>query len=217
MSLPITPLLFNGFLETIYMVFISGLITAIVGVPLGAIIFATDRGPILYNLVLNKFVSWIVNAVRSIPFIILMVAIIPFTRIVVGTSIGINAAIVPLAIGAIPFYARIVANALNEVPFGLTEAAQSMGASSNQIMIKVLIPESMPSLINGFTLAIITLIGYSAMAGAVGGGGLGDIAIRYGYQRFNIGIMFATVVILIVLVQLIQILGDFFAKKCDKS
>ena len=156
------------------------------------------------------------NAARSTPFIILMVAIIPFTRMIAGTSIGTNAAIVPLTIAAIPFVGRIVESALKEVDAGLVEAAQSMGASPRQIILKVLIPEAMPSIALGLTLTVISLIGYSAMAGAVGGGGLGDLAIRYGYQRFRADVMLATVVILIALVQMVQSSGDYFAQKLNK-
>jgi D-methionine transport system permease protein len=162
---------------------------------------------------LNRIISWIVNAIRSIPFIILMVAIIPFTRWVVGSSIGTLAAIVPLAVSAIPFLARIVESALNEVQSGLLEAAEAMGATSIQIIRFVLLAEAMPSIIRGITLTTIALVGYSAMAGAVGGGGLGDLAIRYGYDRFEMGVMLATIVVLIVLVQLLQAGGDWLARR----
>ena len=165
---------------------------------------------------LNQTLGAIINAARSTPFIILMVAIIPFTRLIVGTSIGTNAAIVPLTIAAAPFVARIVESALKEVDAGLIEAAQAMGASPSQIILKVLIPEAMPSIVLGLTLTVISLIGYSAMAGAIGGGGLGDLAIRYGYQRFRADVMLATVVILIALVQMVQSSGDYFAHKLNK-
>jgi len=158
----------------------------------------------------------VVNAVRSIPFIILMVAIIPFTRLIVGSAIGTTAAMVPLVIASIPFIGRQVETSLKEVPFGLIEAAQSMGASPMQIIWKVLLPESMPSIVAQLTTVVIVLVGESAMAGAIGGGGLGDLAIRYGYQRFRPEVMLATVVILIVLVQLVQLLGGALAKKLDK-
>jgi len=176
----------------------------------------TGKGGIKESLVFNQTLGAIVNAARSTPFIILMVAIIPFTRIIVGTSIGTNAAIVPLSIAAIPFVGRVVESALKEVDAGLIEAAQSMGATPRQIIMKVLIPEAMPSIILGMTLTVISLIGYSAMAGAIGGGGLGDLAIRYGYQRFRADVMLATVVILIAMVQIVQSSGDYFAHKLNK-
>jgi D-methionine transport system permease protein len=189
------------------------LITVIVGIPLGVVMRATERGYFWSRPMLNRIMSWVVNAIRSIPFIILMVAIIPFTRLVVGSSIGTVAAIVPLAVSAIPFLARIVESSLNEVPAGLLEAAQAMGATPIQTISRVLLPEAMPSIIRGITLTTIALVGYSAMAGAVGGGGLGDLAIRYGYDRFEIGVMLATIVVLIVLVQLLQAIGDWFARR----
>lgn len=198
------------------MVAVSSLVSALLGIPLGVILVITGKGGIKESLVFNQTLGAIVNAARSTPFIILMVAIIPFTRIIVGTSIGTNAAIVPLSIAAIPFVARVVESALKEVDAGLIEAAQSMGASPRQIILKVLIPEAMPSIILGLTLTVISLIGYSAMAGAIGGGGLGDLAIRYGYQRFRADVMLATVVILIAMVQIVQSSGDYFANKLNK-
>ncbi|MGL6176924.1 MAG: methionine ABC transporter permease, partial [Vibrionaceae bacterium] len=170
---------------------------------------------LLQNRVLNFLLSTIVNIGRSIPFIILLVVIIPLTRLLVGTSIGTTAAIVPLCVGAIPFIARLVEGALVEIPDGLIEAAQAMGASTLQIIMKVLLPEALPAIIHGATVTLVTLVGYSAMAGAVGGGGLGDVAIRYGYQRFDGTMMLITVVILVILVQLIQSIGDYFAKRVD--
>ncbi|MGL5512676.1 MAG: methionine ABC transporter permease [Sporomusa sp.] len=202
--------------ETFYMVAVSSLVSALIGIPLGVILVITGKGHIKENLLFNQTLGAVVNAARSIPFIILMVAIIPITRIIIGTSIGTNAAIVPLTIAAIPFVGRIVESALKEVDAGLIEAAQSMGASPRQIILKVLIPEAMPSILLGLTLTVISLIGYSAMAGAIGGGGLGDLAIRYGYQRFRGDVMLATVVILIALVQVVQSSGDYFAHKVNK-
>ncbi|QDR83118.1 methionine ABC transporter permease [Sporomusa termitida] len=202
--------------ETVYMVAVSALVSALLGIPLGVILVITGKGHIKENLVFNQTLGAIVNAARSTPFIILMVAIIPFTRIIVGTSIGTNAAIVPLTIAAIPFVGRVVESALKEVDAGLVEAAQSMGASPRQIILKVLIPEALPSILLGLTLMVISLIGYSAMAGAIGGGGLGDLAIRYGYQRFRADVMLATVVILIALVQIVQSSGDYFAQRLNK-
>lgn len=206
----------QAFFETLYMVFVASFFTLVLGLPIGAVLFFTEKNGLTPNSWVYKFLGGFVNAVRSIPFIILLVAITPFTRLIVGTSIGVNAAIVPLAVSAIPFYARIVESSLYKVPPGLIEAAQSMGATPYQILTKVLLSESLPSLIQGMTLTIVTLIGYSAMAGAIGGGGLGDLAIRYGYQRFDAAVMAYTVIILIILVQVIQYLGDFLARKTNK-
>lgn len=216
MSQDMLMLLIDGFGETMYMVVVSSLVSALLGIPLGVILVITGKGHIKENLCFNQTLGAIVNAARSTPFIILMVAIIPFTRIIVGTSIGTNAAIVPLAIAAIPFVGRVVESAIKEVDAGLVEAAQSMGASPSQIILKVLIPEALPSIILGLTLTVISLIGYSAMAGAIGGGGLGDLAIRYGYQRFRADVMLATVVILIAMVQVVQSSGDYLANKLNK-
>lgn len=216
MSQEMLVLLFNALWETTYMVAISTIISIVLGVPLGVILVTTDKGHILENLSINRILGSIVNAARSTPFIILMVAIIPVTRLIVGTSIGTDAAIVPLSIAAIPFVGRIVESALKEVDFGLVEAAQAMGASPREIITKVLIPEAMPSIVLGLTLTIISLIGYSAMAGAIGGGGLGDLAIRYGYQRFRADIMLATVIILIAQVQIVQSSGDYLARRLNK-
>lgn len=216
MSEDMIMLLFKALGETVYMVAVSMVIATIIGVPLGVLLHTTEKGGILSAPALNKVIGSVVNAVRSIPFIILMVAIIPLTRLIVGSAIGTTAAMVPLVIASIPFIGRQVETSLKEVPFGLIEAAQSMGASPMQIIWKVLIPESLPSIVAQLTTVIIALVGESAMAGAIGGGGLGDLAIRYGYQRFRPEVMLATVVILIVLVQLVQLLGGTLAKKLDK-
>lgn len=205
-------LLLNATAETVYMVILSSVIATLIGLPLGIILYSTRKGHILEHPALHQILAVIVNMTRSIPFIILMIAIIPFTRLVVGSSIGTNAAIVPLSIAAMPFIARIVENAILEVNKGLIEAASAMGATSWQIITKVLIPEALPGIINGLTLTVISLLGYSAMAGAVGGGGLGDLAIRYGYQRFDVNIMIITIVIMIILVQALQFFGDKLAK-----
>ncbi len=199
--------------QTIYMVFIASFISIVGGIFVGIALFITQRKQNLDNRCVNQSLGVIVNVVRSIPFIILLIALIPLTRLLVGTSIGTNAAIVPLAIAGIPFFARICESALSEVSYGLIEAAHAMGASNWQLIYKVLIPESLPSLIKGSTLTIIGLIGYSAMAGAVGGGGLGELAINYGYERFNVAVMLETVVLLVILVQIIQALGDRLARK----
>ena len=212
----ILPLLSKALGETIYMVVVSMAIASAIGVPLGVLLHTTAKGQILENVVINQTVGSVVNALRSIPFIILMVAIIPLTRFIVGSAIGTTAAIVPLVIASIPFIGRQVETSLKEVPSGLVEAALSMGATPFQIISKVLLPEAMPGIVSQLTTVIIALVGESAMAGAIGGGGLGDLAIRYGYQRFRPEVMLATVVVLIVLVQLVQFIGNTIAKKLDK-
>ena len=217
MSPEILSLLVESLLDTIYMVAVSTVIATILGIPLGVILITTGKGHILENVPFNRILGSIVNACRSTPFIILMVAIIPLTRLIAGTSIGTAAAIVPLSIAAIPFVARIVETALREVDHGLIEAATAMGASPREIIVKVLIPEAMPGIAAGLTITIINLIGHSAMAGAIGGGGLGDLAIRYGYQRFRADIMLVTVLILIALVQLVQSTGDYIARRLNKK
>jgi len=216
MSAEIIPLLTKALGETVYMVLVSMLLASIIGVPLGVLLYTTDKGQILESPALNKIVGSIVNALRSIPFIILMVAIIPFTRFLVGSAIGTTAAIVPLVVASIPFIGRQVETSLKEVPAGLVEAALSMGATPMQIISKVLLPEAMPSIVSQLTTVIIALVGESAMAGAIGGGGLGDLAIRYGYQRFRPEVMLATVIILIVLVQVVQFAGNFISKRLNK-
>jgi D-methionine transport system permease protein len=217
MSPEILALLAESLLDTIYMVAVSTAIATVLGTPLGVILVTTGKGHILENIIFNRILGSVVNACRSTPFIILMVAIIPLTRLLAGTSIGTNAAIVPLTIAAIPFVGRIVESALREVDYGLIEAAQAMGASPREIILKVLIPEAMPGIAAGLTITIINLIGHSAMAGAIGGGGLGDLAIRYGYQRFRADIMLATVIILIALVQIVQSCGDYVARRLNKK
>lgn len=211
------PLLISSLWETCYMVAVSSILATLFGLPLGVILTVTDKGHILENKSFNTVLGNIVNAARSVPFIILMVAIIPITRMLVGTSIGTTAAIVPLTISAAPFIARIIEGSLKEVQHGVIEAAQAMGATPRQIIFKVLLPEAMPSIILGVTLAVVSLINFSAMAGAIGGGGLGDLAIRYGYQRFRVDIMIITVVVLIVMVQLVQSFGDGLSRKFNKN
>ncbi|PRY63904.1 D-methionine transport system permease protein [Vreelandella songnenensis] len=217
MSSALVNLILQATLDTLYMVAISGVISTLVGLPLGVLLYATRPRQILAQPVLNQVLSIITNVGRSIPFIILMVAIIPFTRMLVGTSIGINAASVPLTIAAIPFVARLIEGALNEVSPGLVESAQSMGATPWQIICKVLVPEARGGIITGLTITLVTLVSYSAMAGAVGGGGLGDLGIRYGYNRFNPTIMLITVVILVVMVQVFQSVGDYLVRKSDRK
>ena len=211
------PLLTKALTETVYMVVVSMAIATALGVPLGVLLNVTSQGQILESTVINKIIGSIVNAVRSIPFIILMVAIIPFTRFIVGSAIGTTAAMVPLVIASIPFIGRQVETSLKEVPYGLIEAALAMGATPFQIITRVLLPESMPSIVAQLTTVIIALVGESAMAGAIGGGGLGDLAIRYGYQRFRPDIMIATVIVLILLVQLVQFVGNYLAKSLNKK
>lgn len=205
--------LWDATVETAYMVGVSTLFTMIFGLPLGVLLVTTTRGHIWAAPQLNRVLGAIVNIGRSLPFIILLVAVVPITRAIVGTTIGPTAAIVPLTIAAIPFFARVVETALREVDRGLIEAAQAMGCTSWQIVTKVLLPEALPSLLLGLTITIIGVLGYTAMAGAVGGGGLGDLAIRYGYQRFDTRVMIATVILLIILVQLLQMLGDWAARR----
>ncbi|WP_027966733.1 methionine ABC transporter permease [Halomonas halocynthiae] len=215
MSSAMFDLILKATLDTLYMVGISGVISALLGIPLGVLLYVTRPRQVLANPALNGVLGIITNIGRSVPFIILMVAIIPFTRMLVGSSIGTNAASVPLTIAAIPFIARLVEGALNEVSPGLVEAAQSMGATPWQIITRVLLPEARGGIFTALTVTAVTLISYSAMAGAVGGGGLGDLGIRYGYNRFNPTIMLITVVILVVMVQLFQSLGDYLVRKSD--
>ncbi len=202
--------------ETIYMVVISTAFSYLFGLPLGIILVITSPGHIMDNRRVNQILGSVVNATRSIPFIIFLILLIPFTRLVVGTSIGTVASIVPLTLAAIPFVARIVESSLKEIQWGLIEAALSMGASAWQVIYKVLVPEAIPSLCLGVAITTINLVGYSAMAGIVGGGGLGTLAYYYGYQRYEDLVMWATVVVLIVLVQGMQMLGDNLAKKVAK-
>ncbi|GGS00354.1 methionine ABC transporter permease [Streptomyces rubiginosohelvolus] len=202
------PLLTQGTYDTLYMVLWSALVTVVGGLPLGVLLVLTDKGGLLQNTVVNKVIGVIVNIGRSLPFIILLIALIPFTTWVVGTFIGPTAMIVPLAVGAIPFFARLVETAIREVDHGLVEAVQSMGGSIPTIVRKVLLPQALPSLVSGVTTTLIVLIGYSAMAGAVGGEGLGSKAVTYGFQRFDNQFMLITVALLIVIVTVIQLIGD---------
>ena len=217
MSNDMLPLLTKALGETAYMVAVSMFIASVLGIPLGVLLYATDKGQILESPNINKVIGTIVNAIRSIPFIILMVAIIPLTRLLVGSAIGTTAAMVPLVIASIPFIGRQVETSLKEVPYGLIEAALSMGATPFQIIWRVLLPEAMASIVAQLTTVVISLVGESAMAGAIGGGGLGDLAIRYGYQRFRPEVMLATVVILIILVQAVQFAGGRLARSLDKK
>lgn len=210
------PRLVQASLTTLYMVGVSTLLTVLFGLPLGILLVVSDSKGLSPKPALNKILGVVVNLTRSLPFIILLVVLIPFTRWIAGTSIGPTAAIVPLTIAAVPFFARVTESALREVPSGLVEAAQAMGSSEWQIVSKVYIPEALPGLVLGVALTLINLLGYSAMAGAVGGGGLGDLAIRYGYQRFETEVMLVTVVLLVLFVQMVQSLGDRIAAKVSK-
>ena len=202
--------------ETLVMVFFSTLVSLILGLPIGVLLHVTsseEQGGIIPQPIFNNILGRIVNVLRSFPFIILMILLIPLSRLIVGTSIGTKATIVPLSIAAAPFVARIIESALKEVDPGVVQAAKAMGSTNAQIIIKVLIPEAMPSLVSGVTLTIINLIGYSAMAGAIGGGGLGDLAIRYGYQRFRPSYMVAAVLVILILVEVIQVAGNKLSAK----
>ncbi|WP_105614577.1 methionine ABC transporter permease [Vallitalea okinawensis] len=202
--------------NTIYMVFLSTLIASLIGLPLGTLLVITDGKGIKPLPLFNKVLSTIVNIGRSFPFAILMVALIPFTRFIVGTSIGTTATIVPLSIAAAPFVARVIENAMKEIDHGIIEAAQSMGSTTWEIIYKVLLPESIPSIVSGITLTMVYLVGYSAMAGLLGGGGLGKVAIQYGYQRYDSTLMIVTVILIIFLVQFIQWAGNRIASKLNK-
>ena len=211
------PLLMESTGQTVQMVLWSPLFTVILGLPLGVALVATDRGGLFPSPALNRVLGLIVNIGRSLPFIVLMIAILPLTRLIVGTTIGTIASVVPLTLGAAPFFARLVETALREVGRDKVQAAQAMGAGRVTIVGKVLLPEAMPGLVAGLTVTVVALISYSAMAGAIGGGGLGDLAIRYGYQRFETTLMIVTVVVLVVVVQLVQTLGDTVARRLARN
>ncbi len=202
------PLLSQGIVDTLYMVLWATVVSVLGGLPLGLLLVLTDKGGLLQNTAVNKVVGVIVNIGRSLPFIVLLIALIPFTTLVVGTFIGPSAMVVPLAIGAIPFFARLVETAVREVDHGLVEAAQAMGGGVPTVVFKVLLPQALPTLISAVTTTVIVLVGYSAMAGAVGGGGLGSVAVNYGYNRFETNFMLITVAVLIVLVTVVQLIGD---------
>lgn len=210
MSYPMAYNLFIATGETLYMVVSSTLFAVLLGLPLGTLLYSSSH--IKPRPKLHKALSIFINILRSIPFIILLVAIIPFTRLIVGTSIGMNAAIVPLTLGATPFFARLVDNVYQSLPAGLIETGYAMGASTRQIILHILLPEAKPALIHAITVTAITLVNYSAMAGTVGAGGLGTLAINYGYQRFDAGVMISTVLVLIIMVQLAQMAGDYLAQ-----
>jgi D-methionine transport system permease protein len=208
-------LLFNGTIETITMTFVAGLFGFILGLPTGVLLFITRKGQIMENRAANRIISIFVNIFRAIPFIILIVWMIPFTRMLVGTSIGVKAAIVPLSIGAAPFIARMIENSLLEIPYGLIEAAKALGARPLQIVTKVLLPEALPAIINSASITLITLVGYSAMGGAVGAGGLGQVGYQYGYVGYDAFVMNTVLILLVCLVFLIQFAGDRISKRVD--
>ncbi|CAM5221651.1 DL-methionine transporter permease subunit [Bosea thiooxidans] len=216
MSPELIRLIWQSTLDTLVMVAVAGGIATLLGLPLGVFLATSKRGELFAAPAANAVLGVLVNATRSTPFIILVVAIIPFTRLVAGTSIGTAAAIVPLTVAATPFIARLIEGAVREVDQGLVEAARAMGATPVQIVRKVLVPEALPAIVLGLTLALVSLIGFSAMVGAVGGGGLGDLGIRYGYQRFMPDVMAVVVAVLIVLVQLVQSIGDRLARRLNK-
>ena len=204
----ILQLVLNATGETLYMVLLAGLFTLVIGLPLGVLLFISRSNGLYPMPRLNKTVGGLVNIGRSLPFVVMLIALIPLTRLLVGTTLGSTAAVVPITIGAFPFFARSVENALDEVDKGRIEAILAMGGDIWHVIFKVLLPEALPALLAGITLTLVMLIGFSSMAGIIGGGGLGDLAIRYGYQRFNNQVMFATVVVLVILVQSVQSLGD---------
>lgn len=216
MSGSMIEILRNGIGETLYMTVVSTIFAYLFGIPVGVILYATDKNGISENKIINFLVGALVNMTRSVPFLILLVAILPFTRLIVGTSIGSSATIVPLIVAATPFVARMVESSLKEVEDGVIEAARAMGSSKMQIICKVLLPEAKPSLLVGGTISLATILSYSAMAGFVGGGGLGAIAINYGYYRYQGNIMWITVILLVVIVQIFQESGLIIARKIDK-
>lgn len=206
-------LLIQATLETFWMVFVATFIGFFLGVPLGGLLFSTTRGGFCENVFLNRLLSFVINFIRSTPYIILVVALIPLTRFIVGSSIGTHAATVPLSLAAVMLYCRMVEDSFRNVPEGLIEVGHSMGATNFQIFFKIVLPEALPQMVSNLVFLIITLIGFSAMAGAVGGGGLGDLAIRYGYQRYNLTVMLQVILLLWLMVQSVQMIGDFTVKK----
>ncbi|EFM40169.1 ABC transporter, permease protein [[Eubacterium] yurii subsp. margaretiae ATCC 43715] len=209
-------LLYKPLVETLYMIGVSMIFSVIIGLILGTVLVVTSENHIMPSKIINSILSNVINITRSFPFIILLIVLFPLTKLIVGTKIGTTAAIVPLSFAATPFFARMVETALRDIPWGIIEAALAMGSTPMQIIIKVMIPEAMPSIIQAITTTTIGVLGYSAMAGSIGGGGLGDLAIVYGYQRWRTDIMVITVIVLIVLVVIIQLIGDFISRKIDK-
>lgn len=217
MSNDLVSLLLTGTKETLYMVFLSSIIAFLIGIPIGVVLVVTDKGGIFPLYKVNKIVGLIINVIRSMPEIILVIILLPLSKLIVGTTLGANAAIVSISIGSAPFIARIIENSLKEVEFGKIEAAEAMGATPFEIIKKVLLPEALPSIIRGITIAVIGIIGFTAIAGAIGAGGLGSLAIRFGYQRFRTDVLFGTVAILVIIVQLIQVIGEYIAKLINRK
>lgn len=215
--LQIKKMILPALFDTLYMVFFSSLFSIIIGVAIGIVLYVTEKGSILENSFINKVIGTIINIGRSVPFVILMIAVFPLSKFIVGTSIGSKAAVVPLTVAAIPFVARMIETCLKEIDKGVIEASISMGATEWQIIYKVLIPESISAIIATITTTIISIIGYSAMAGTIGGGGLGSIAVTYGYQRYRTDILIISIVIMVILVQIIQTIGNILAKKLNKK
>jgi len=207
--------LWAGFLDTLLMVGVSSLLALALGLPLAILLVVSERGGLYQRPGLQRVLGWLVNLFRSIPFLILMVALIPFTRLIVGTSYGVWAAVVPLTLAATPFFARIAEVSLREVDSGLVEAAQAMGCRRGHIIRHVLLPEALPGIVSGFTITLVTMINASAMAGAIGAGGLGDLAYRYGYQRFDTQVMLTVIVVLVALVTLLQFFGDRLSRRLN--
>lgn len=217
MSNDLVKLLLVGTEETLYMVLLSSIVAFLIGVPIGVLLVVTDKGGIFPLYKVNKIAGFLINVIRSTPEIILIIILLPLSKFIVGTTLGANAAIVSISIGSAQFIARIIENSLKEVEFGKIEAAESMGATPIDIIKKVLLPEALPSIVRGITIAIIGIIGFTAIAGAIGAGGLGSLAIRFGYQRFRTDVLIGTVVILVIIVQAIQLIGDLIAKSINKK
>lgn len=217
MSGDLLKMLLNGTKETLYMVSISSIIALILGIPIGISLVVTDKGGIYPLIKVNKVIGIFINIIRSMPEMILIIILLPLAKLIVGTTLGANAAIISISIGLAPLIARIIENSLKEIEFGKIEAAEAMGATSFEIITKVLIPEALPSIIRGITIAIIGIVGFTAIAGAIGAGGVGSLAIRFGYQRFRTDILIGTVLILLVVVQLLQFIGDFIARLINKK
>ncbi|CAK7010800.1 D-methionine transport system permease protein MetI [Saezia sanguinis] len=209
------PLVWDALWETLIMVGVSGFAAIVLGIPLGILLNVSDKGGLLEGLAANRVLGFFINVFRSIPFIILCVAMFPLTAMIMGTSIGVKGAILPLTVAAVPFMARLAETSFKEVPSGLIEAAQGMGATPSQIVFKVLLPEAMPGIISGVTIMLVSLIGYSAMAGMVGAGGLGTLAINYGYYRYRTDVMIAVMIVIVVVVQLVQWFGDWLAARVN--
>ncbi|AGF55198.1 methionine ABC transporter permease [Clostridium saccharoperbutylacetonicum] len=217
MNSDLVNLILTGTKETLYMVFLSSIIAFLLGIPIGILLVVSDKGGIFPLLKVNKIVGFIINVIRSMPEMILIIILLPLAKLIVGTTLGANAAIVSISIGSAPFIARIIENSLKEVEFGKIEAAEAMGATTFEIIKKVLLPEALPSIVRGATIAIIGIIGFTAIAGAIGAGGLGSLAIRFGYQRFRTDVLIGTVIVLVTIVQVIQLIGDSSARLINKK